>query len=405
MSWETDCTSAEALLGSSHTPSLESIIHLIKRVNPTNLNLSDTDCERGYRTKDGLQNLLLENYGEYFHLVPLPFAPEIVLIKHHMLPLIDACHTCLSSLSLKALDAVAETAATQPRRAHQVRQRKKGAPPSPDGCAMKMVKWAEHLLDAYEYEEAETVLTGIRINAKEDLPALLRATRILTDEMGAFGRAIETLLAQPGPVIEDKQVRELLALAYFNNVMVPEARALFESLSPGDMGKDALRAYARIAHEDGKNQFALRLLHLAEAKEPQAAEAADLRRAIECALQKEVDPELERALEAYRHQQFDEAGRLARQVLLSFPGCRRARDLVAEIEARGAGEKVALLWDQFERAGSPKERVDILAKLLERDPQRKEEIRCLIEDEKAKLRRTLTEERLRKLGELTQRQA
>ena len=268
-----------------------------------------------------------------------------------------------------------------------------------------MVKQAEHLLDAYEYEEAETLLAGVRINGKEELPALLRAARLLTDEMGAFGRAIETLLSQPGQVIEDKQVRELLALAYFNNVMRPEARALFESLSPGDMGKDALRAYARIAHDDGQNQFALRLLKLAEAKEARAAEDAELRKAIECALQKEVEPELDRALETFRRGEFGEAGQLARQVLRSFPGCRPARDLVAEIESRGAREKLARLWEKLESAGSPQEKCEILMRLLERDPQRKEEIRCLIENEKANLKRTLADERLRELRELTQRQA
>ena len=405
MNWETDCTSAEALLGSSQTPSLDRILHLIKRVNPTNLNLPDTDCVRGYQTKNALQNLLLENYGEYFHLVPLPYNPEVVLIKHLMLPASDACHAYLSSLSVQALDAVAEVAAAQPRKAHQVRNRKKGGPPSPDGCARKLVKWAEHLLDAYEYVEAEAVLSGVRISGKDELPALLRAARLLTDEMGAFGRAIEMLLSQPGQIIEDKQVRELLALAYFHNVMRPEARALFESLSPGDLDKDALLAYARIAHEDGQNQFALRLLKLAGAKEAQVAEAADLRKAVECALQKEVDPDLDRAREAFRHQKYGEAGHLARHVLLSFPGCRCARDLVAEIESRVAKEKVALLWDQLERAGSPEEKCETLVRLLERDPQRKEEIRCLIAKEKANLKRAVADERLRNLRELLERQA
>jgi len=405
MSWETDCTSAEALLGSSQTPPLDRIIHLIKRVNPTNLNLPDTDCERGYQTKNDLQNLLLENYGEYFHLVPLPYNPKVVLIKHQMLPTIDACHAYLSSLSLRALDAVAEVAATQPRKADQVRKSRKGAPPSPDGCARKIVKRAEHLLDAYEYEEAETLLTQVRINGSEELPALLRAARLLTDEMGAFGRAIEMLLSQPCQVIADKEVRELLALTYFNNVMRPEARALFESLSPGDLGKDALLAYARIAHEDGKNQFALRLLLLAEANEAKAAGDADLRKAIECALQKEVEPDLDRALEAFRHQQFGEAGSLARQVLLSFPGCRPARELVAEIESRGAREKVALLWTQLERAERPGERCEILTKLLERDPQKKEEVRRLIENEKANSKRALAHERLNELRESVERKA
>jgi len=405
MSWETDCTSAEALLGSSQTPSLDRIIHLIKRVNPSNLNLPDTDCERGYRTKNHLQNLLLENYGEYFHLVPLPYNPKVVLLKHHMLPTIDACHARLSSLSLKALDAVAKIAAPQPRKADQVRNRKKGAPSSPDDCARKIVKRAEQLLDAYEYEEAETLLIRVRINSLEELPALLRAAKLLTDEMGAFGRAIETLLSQPCQVIEDTKVRELLALAYFNNVMRAEARALFESLSPGDMGKEALLAYARIAHEDGKNQFALRLLQLAGANEARTAEAAELRKAIECVLQKEVEPDLDRALEAFRTEQFGEAGNLARKVLLSFPGCRRARELVAEIESRGAREKVALLWQQFEHAESPEGKCEILTRLLERDTQRKEEIRRLIENEKTTLKRTLEDERLRELRVSLEHQA
>jgi hypothetical protein len=405
MSWENDCTSAEALLGSSQKPSLDRIIHLIKRVNPTNLNLPDPDSERGYRAKNDLQNLLLENYGEYFHLIPLPYNPKVVLLKHHMLPTIDACHAFLSSLSLKALDAVAEVAATPPGKADQVRNRKKVAPPSPGCCARKIVKRAEHLLDAYEYEEAATLLTRIRISDKEELPALLRAARLLTDEMGAFGRAIETLLSQSCQVIEDKRVRELLALAYFNNVMRPEARALFESLSPGDMGKDALLAYARIAHEDGKNQLALRLLQLAEAREAQGAEAAELRKAIECALQKEAEPDLDRALQAFRHQRFVEANNLARQVLINFPGCRRARELVAELESLGAREKVALLWQQLERAGSPEEKCEILSRLLERDTRRKEEIRGLMENEKAGLKRALADERLRELRESLEHQA
>ena len=72
MDWETEVKAAEHLLHSAVVPSSEQIITSIKRVNPTRLCLPVPDKERGYEIKNRLQNLLLENYGEVFHLVPLP---------------------------------------------------------------------------------------------------------------------------------------------------------------------------------------------------------------------------------------------------------------------------------------------------------------------------------------------
>ncbi len=98
VSWDTHIAMAENLLESSKVPASEEIITLIKKVNPTKLYLSEADRERGYQLKGKLQNLLLENYGDCFHLAPHPYNPDIVLIKHQFLQSIDACHAHLKTL-------------------------------------------------------------------------------------------------------------------------------------------------------------------------------------------------------------------------------------------------------------------------------------------------------------------
>ena len=65
MNWQRDIESAETMLHASRIPSSLEIITLIKRVNPTKLCLSEPDRERGYEVKTKLQNLLLENYGDF----------------------------------------------------------------------------------------------------------------------------------------------------------------------------------------------------------------------------------------------------------------------------------------------------------------------------------------------------
>lgn len=59
---------------------------------------------------------------------------------------------------------------------------------------------------------------------------------MLVEELGAYRRAIETLLAQPRQVLRDRRIRELLALAYYQNGAHPEARAIFDSLYPTELG-------------------------------------------------------------------------------------------------------------------------------------------------------------------------
>jgi len=403
MSWEIYTRSAEDVLNSSRIPSSLEIISLIKKVNPTKLYLSEPDRERGYELKGKLQNLLLEHYGECFYLAAHPYNPDIILIKHQVLPSIDACHADLESLSLKALDTVAEPASRPPGNTASRQTRKVVPKQAAPACSVKeALRRAQRRLEEYAYPEAEQVLAGIRISEIEELPALVKAARMLMDEMGAFDRAIETLLSQPKHVIKDKSIRELLALAYYRNGMTPEARAIFDSTYPADLGKDALYAYADISFKDGNLSHAFHLLKVAEEREGFISAGSSLRKEIEAGMLAEAEPVLQRAIAAFEREEFAQAGVLAHEALHLYPNFPAAREIVARIEAMKTDAEITGLWAALERSTKSCEKIDLLSRLLERDKGSREKIKNLISLEKARQKRDLSDSRIRTLGTLVE---
>ena len=414
MNWQRYVKSAESLLNSCRVPPSEDIIELIKRVNPTNLKLTAPEKKLGYDLKNGLQNLLLENYGKAFYLIPHPYEPAIALIKHRLSPLVDACHTELKCLTKKALAAVESAPAERPilppagkKSSKQLRQEElqlcSGLEPSctPKGALHKAQRW----LEEFDYAQAEKVLAGIRIKDKEELPTLVKATRILSEEMGAYGRAIETLLAQPNQIIKDQNIRELLALCYYNNGTIPEARVIFESIPPAEMGKNALYAYADLSFKDGNVLLAFRLLDVADAKEGFVTSFASLRKEVEENMLGEAEPVLVKAQAAFDRGEFPAAQSLAREALTRYPNFQMAHDLIGIMEEMQAEAERASLWERFERFTDREVRIELLQRLLECDKGNSERIRELIACEKRLRRKKLVEGRIDELRMLAKDEA
>jgi hypothetical protein len=185
MNWQLSVRLAETVLKSSRVIPSEEIIAIIKRVNPTRLPLSDAEREHGYQIKNRLQNLLLENYGAAFHLAPDPYLPDLFLIRHNILPSIDACHADLNALSPRALDAVSEGAAARPAPL-PAGDLAKPAPAKTGSAksAKESLKNAQLLLERYEYPEAEEILATLRISDADDLPVLVKAATVLVNVKG-----------------------------------------------------------------------------------------------------------------------------------------------------------------------------------------------------------------------------
>lgn len=413
MNWPHYVKAAESLLNSGCVPPSEDIIELIKRVNPTSLRLPIPDKKLGYDLKNGLQNLLLENYGKAFYLVPHPYEPAIALIKHRLSPLVDACHTELKCLTKKALHALESFPAERPvsfsekKSSKQIRreelERCSGleACCTPKGALRKAQRW----LEEYDYARAEEVLTGIRIKEKEELPILVKAARILSEEMGAYDRVIETLLAQPNQIVKDRNLREILALCYYSNGMISEARVIFESIPPAEQGKNALYAYAELCFKDGHLPLAFRLLEVADAKEGFVTSYASLRRDIEAKMLSEAEPVLVEAQAAFDRGEFPAAQSLARDALACYPNFQKAEDLIWIMEEMQAEAERASLWECLERLTGREERIGLLQKLLECDKGKGEKIRELMACEKKLLRKKLVENRIDELRMLAKDEA
>lgn len=395
MSWQLHVKAAESVLKSARIPSSPELISLIKRVNPTCLQLHESDREYGYRIKNQLQNLLLETYGETFHLAPHPCNADIILIKHNTLPSIDACHADRNALSIKALDTVGSVPsapAPSPTRteAKGAKSRNRAGGGSPKEALIN----AELLLEQYEYPQAEELLATIRIAAPGDLPILIKAARMLTEQMGAYQRAIEVLLAQPRNVLKDKVIQELLAMTYYGNGSIAEARALFESAEPGDLQKGSLYAYADICFKDGNLSQAYHLLKVADGKEGFVTTHASLRNEIEAAMLEEAEPYLQEAEAAFARNELNQAQSLLQRALSLYPNFKKARELTAEVEARKTGAEVERLWERFGSSDKDNERLDLLAQLLERDNERGEHIRDLMARERSCQKQKAVEARL-----------
>ncbi|WP_136513867.1 tetratricopeptide repeat protein [Geomonas edaphica] len=393
MTWELHVAEAENLLSSSRLPSSTELISLIKRVNPTRLQLHDEDRKRGYRLKNALQNLLLENYGEAFHLAPHPCAPDIVLIKHNTLPSIDACHAVMGVFSENALRTVAVPEAKPQTKSPRKDKVTAETPASP----MDVVRQAQRLLDEFDYSQAERLLCDIRIENNRHLPALLRAATMLLQDMGAYTAAIRTLLAQPRAVLRDTAVRELIALAYHRNGMPQEARALFDGLHAVDLGKNALCAYADISFKDGNLAHAWHLLKEADEKEGFIVEHAALMSSVETAMRREAQPWVQRAEEALTLNDMEQAEAQSREALGRCPSLQRPREIIAMAAAKREAEKLAALWRRLEMSEPGPKRLELLETLQEHDTKAQERIAGLIAAEKAAIKRYQVESKLETL--------
>jgi hypothetical protein len=403
MSWHAAMQNARKTLNSSQVPSSLEVISLIKEVNPTSLSLSDAERIQGYQMKSRLQNLLLEQYGETFCLVPDPLNANIALIRHAALPSIDACHAELSALSVKALDCVAPHDPTPvankfSKKPHKVKRERTSAADSPP----EVLKRAQRFLAEYDFAAAEELLCALRIADRGEIVYLERAARALLEEIGAYPRAVALLLAQANQFLRVPSLRVLLARAYHLSGALPEARAILAELHWGDFDKEAFVAYADLAHKDGDPVLAQKLLKAAEETEGFAGSLERLKREVESALLAQAEPLLERAFAALDCADLAGAERLARQALQLCPNHQRARQIVAGIDSGKQVGEVAALWEGLAQATRCEARLELLEKLSGRDRENQGSISDLTAVEKNRQKKEWVQARLEKLRTLVQ---
>jgi hypothetical protein len=398
MGWLNYTVVAERLLSSNKIPTSEVIISSIKKVNPTSQNLTDGEKDLGYELKGKLQNLLLENYGDSFVFAPHPFNQDIVLIKHKYLPSVDACHADIKQLSVKSFQSISDTDTNQIVEQKTIRKNKVQINTSESNDPSDLLKKAQVLLEEYDYDTSVDILSKIRVNDLDDILVLVKATRILLDEIGSYNAAICLIQSQPPLIFKDKNIRELLALTYSNNSMLPEARAVFESIQIHELSKESLYAYSSISYRDGNLSLAYKLLKNAEEKDGFIEAYSTLRDDIELGMRLEAEPELKSALEEFDKNDIPAARLFALSALEIYPHYSEARDLVSIIDAMNAEVETADLWRSLELASTGKDRLATLEKLIEVDRVNKSKIKQLIVKEKESIRNSIICDRVSRLS-------
>lgn len=381
MDWNKNISLAKNVLASRTVPSSEEIISLIKRVNPTNLSLPEIDKQGAYEIKNQLQNLLLENYGESFFLIPHPYDTDIVLIKHRYLPLIDACHANINRMSHGALGLVDDHASTLTSSAgggNKIKKTNRNVKNQDAVTPEDLLKKAKNLLEEFDYDDARETLGGMWITDLEELPTLRGAVQILINEIGAYETAINVLCSHPKHFVKDKKIQEYLALAFYKNNMLPEARTIFEMIHPNVLDKEALYTYASIIHQDGNSQQAYVLLNMADQRDGFVTSLPSLRGNIEKALKVEADKIFDDAKVAFDRNELKKSLTLARGALELFPKFREAGELVNIIEAIEHESLVTSLWERLGSVDGPQEHLIFLEQLLEIDEHNAERIRKLL---------------------------
>ena len=206
--WGKIVMEAENVLATKEALPIDVLISIIKRINPTpHIYLTTEDKEKTYRLKSDLQNLLLTNYGELFDLDPVQWDENIVLLRHRLSPLLNACHAKLHTLSGTALVQVRKGDIVQATKRHTkiiAKSPKQLDPLTLNGA----VEQARLHINNFEYDSARELLFGIKIESKEEMPVFLRGLSMLVDEIGAFDVALDLLFSLPKDLIDDNLERK-----------------------------------------------------------------------------------------------------------------------------------------------------------------------------------------------------
>ncbi|MDO8281673.1 MAG: hypothetical protein Q7U10_03450 [Thermodesulfovibrionia bacterium] len=378
--WEKIAKEAESILANKEVLSIDVLISIIKRINPTpHLNLRLEDKVKAYYLKSELQSLLLTNYAQLFDLEPVQWDDNIVLLRYKLSPFVDACHAKLHMLSTMALEQV--------RKANNVpvkKPQKKTAIKRPKHIDVStlngLLEQASLHINNFEYDSARELLSGIQVDSSDETPLFLKGVSILIDELGAYDIALNLLFNLPDNLMGDN-MREITANVCWLNNRFTDARGLFESCVIKELRKESIFRYADILYREKESRDAFDLLNYSEGMRGHVEGLDALKQNIYQLLREEAEPYLNTAKKDFDINRFETAEEAARTALSIFPEYNEARELLRIIRDIKDEDTVKSLWGKYEKSEDHSERLNILNKLQIKDQGEKNKIAELIEKE------------------------
>ncbi|MFI5299479.1 MAG: tetratricopeptide repeat protein [Polyangiales bacterium] len=224
---------ADEVLAGAVKASAADLVRLIHLENPTGRELGARETAARYARKARLQSLLVRRFASELDVALDSAHPGTVSLRlrsHGR----DGCHAVLASLDDDArswvrreLDLAAS--APEPAKSDSVHSRGRGAAPIReqvlDGSTPEaLMRRAQVALDAYDYEEARTVLEAALVASRGGAEPAAALLALLVETLGDDGSALAIAEKIDAAVHAETKVRLPLALAAARSG--DEARAL-----------------------------------------------------------------------------------------------------------------------------------------------------------------------------------
>lgn len=233
---------SEVLSGSVH-PTVEQLVELIARINPTGSSLPPGEVRRRYEHKSALQSLLINRHSDELSVEPDPEQENVVVLRHrygHR----DACHAVIDELDVDARawvrlqldtfeqDTESPTIRKQEKKRGHIRPKEQDSDlaPADETDPNVLLERGRRAIEEYDYEEARSCLETALERTGGALEAAIPLLELLVDHLGLYDEALDLPGRLLSSVRSDPEVRSLLALAAGRAGRIPEAERWAKNL-------------------------------------------------------------------------------------------------------------------------------------------------------------------------------
>ncbi|NLI78596.1 MAG: hypothetical protein GX442_19410 [Candidatus Riflebacteria bacterium] len=371
----------EEVLQGRRSLTLDEMIRLIHRVNPTGERLPPAEAANRYRQKALLQSLMIQKFPDHLTVDrPDPAHPDLIGLRRTGFFDDDACHALIGELDPEAQDWVGRRFDQVARDDEGVRPPGRAPRPTPAprphatpapaaGTSTSMpsdgrvadphqaLELGRQALDAFDFETCETCGRAALSAAGSDPAPALLLLELFVDHLADHDQALAVGESLPPEVAGDPRVTAFLVLAETRAGRAADALARARRAgqpAPAEVLVAAGQAFLRQGDLDRATQV---LRELDEREDRPDLDPADwreereaLRHSLREAAADRLAPLEQPVRQALAEGRLPEALALAEALLAAYPGNQVATRTIREIKARQRQERLQSHLDAADAA-------------------------------------------------------
>jgi hypothetical protein len=355
------------------------LIRLIHRVNPTTEGLGAKKESERYKIKARLQSLLIRQFCDGLLVgQPDPGNPQMISLKLQYFDG-DACHALLPELDPDARswaqrqidEAVSQGGAEigEPPAAGLHRQSFDGTNAGKEEYSQnQLIDLGRQALEEYDYETCDDYFYRAFIMSRGGIEAALTILEFYVNHLALYEKAIALADSLSASAKKDEDIKILLALAASRLGNIDRALDFLGSLvQPRASEVYLLGAKYFVTegnvHRAKELQAVLKSFELDELQ----PEIIQLENDIERLRRKSLEPAEQEMLFAWQQGEWEQAVKLARQLLVEWPQNKDARRICNEFARQQRTDRLNLLLRRADEANSKAdfiEEVELLKKAM-----------------------------------------